>query len=144
MATTSISNNAKRDWLNGDIDFGADTFNVALYNGSAHNANSGAYTTVNESSGSGYSAGGIAMVGVSISVDTSNNAAFIDWSTDPSWATATVTATDCLIYDDDTVTPTTDVSVYIGDFSGSRSSSAGTFQLILPAAAYNSAIIRIA
>ena len=144
MATTTIVNNARRDFLNGDIDFGADTFKIALYNGSSHGVNTGAYTTVTEASGTGYTAGGINMVGVSITTDTSNNVAFIDWSTDPSWATSTITATDCLIYDDTVTTPTANVAVYVGDFAGSRSSSAGTFSVVLPAAAASTAIIRLA
>jgi hypothetical protein len=144
MATTTITNNARRDFLNGDIDFGADTFKIALYNGSSHGVNTGAYTTVNEASGTGYSAGGVTLATVAISTDTSNNVAFVDWSTDPSWATSTITATDCMIYDDTVTTPTANVAVYIGDFNGSKSSSAGTFQVILPAAAASTAIIRLA
>ena len=144
MATTTITNNARRDWLNGDIDFAADTINMALYNGSGHDANTGAYTATNEASGTGYTAKGVVMAGVAIAVDTTNNVAYVDWSTDPSWTTATITATDCMIFHDSITTPTADVASYIGDFSGSKSSSAGTFQVILPAAAYNTAIIRIA
>ena len=98
MATTTITNNARRDFLNGDIDFGADTINMALFNGSGHDANSGSYTTTNEASGTGYTAKGVVMAGVVISVDTNNNVAHVDWSSDPSWATSTITATDCMIF----------------------------------------------
>ena len=144
MATTCITNNVRRDWLNGDVDFAADTINMALYNGSGHNQNSGAYTTVNEASGTGYTALGVVMSGVSVSVDTTNHVAFVDWSVDPSWATSTITATDCMIFHDSVTTPTANVASYIGDFSGSKSSSSGLFQVILPGAAWNTAVIRIA
>ena len=144
MATTTITNNARRDFLNGDLDYAADTINMALYNGSGHNANTGAYTTVNEASGTGYTAKGVVMANVAIAVSTSQNVAFVDWATNPSWATSTITATDCMIFHDSVTNPTADVASYIGDFSGSRSSSSGLFQVILPAAAFNTAVIRIA
>ena len=115
-----------------------------LYNGSGHGANTGAYTTVNEASGTGYTATGIAAVGATQATDTTNNASYYDWTTDPSWATSTITATDVMLYDDTVTTPTADVAVYIGDFGGSRSSSAGTFTVVLPAAAYNTAVVRLA
>ena len=117
---------------------------MALYNGSGHDANTGAYTATNEASGTGYTAKGVVMAGVAIAVDTTNNVAYVDWSTDPSWTTATITATGCMIFHDSITTPTADVASYIGDFSGSKSSSAGTFQVILPAAAYNTSLVRIA
>ena len=144
MATTTVTNNARRDFLNGDIDYAADTINMALYNGDSHGANTGAYTTVSEASGTGYTAKGVVMAGVSVTVDTSNNVAYVDWTTDPSWATSTITATSCMVFHDSVTTPTGDVASYIGDFAGSRSSNAGTFSVVLPAAAASTAIIRIA
>ena len=88
--TTAITNNARRDFLNGDIDFGADVFKMALYVGASHGANTQAYTTVEQVPGSGgYTAGGVTMSGVSITVSTASNVAYVDWSTDPSWSTST-------------------------------------------------------
>jgi hypothetical protein len=142
-ATTGVTNNFRRDLLNGDIDFAADTFKIALYNNAGHGPNTSAYSATNESSGSGYSAGGTTLSGVSITVDASNNVAYVDWS-DPSWSTATVTADECLIYDDTVTSPTANVACSVHDFNGEKSSSAGTFQILLPAAAYNTAIIRLA
>lgn len=144
MATTTICNNARRDFLSGVIDFSSDTINMALYNNSSHDANDGAYTTTAEVSGTGYTAKGVAMSGVAIAVDTSANVAYVDWTTDPSWSSSTITATDCMIFHDSITTPTADVASYIGDFSGSKSSSSGTFQVVLPVAAAATAIIRIA
>lgn len=143
MATTTITNNARRDWLNGDQDFAADTVNMALYNGSGHGVNTSAYTVTSEVVGTGYVAKGVVMAGVSVNIDTSNNASYVDWSTDPSWAASTITATDCMIFHDSITTPTADVASYIGDFAGSKSTSSGLFEVRLPAPAYNTAIIRI-
>lgn len=143
--TTSLSNNFRQGLLAGNFDLPADTLNMALYNGETHNQNTGAYTTVNEASGTGYSAKGVAMSGYTAATDTTNHVAHLDWSTDPSWATSTITATACMLFDDTTVTtPATDCSIYLGDFGGSKSSSAGTFTVVLPAAGYNTSLVRLA
>lgn len=143
-ATTGVTNNFRRDLLNGDIDFAADTFKIALYNNAGHGPTTAAYSTSNESSGTNYDAGGETLQNVSITVDASNNVAYVDWATDPSWSTATVTADEALIYDDTVSAPTANVACSVHDFNGEKSSSAGTFQIIFPAAAYNTAIIRLA
>lgn len=145
MATTTITNRARQYFLNGDIDMAADTINMALYSSSGHDANTNTYTSTAEvATGSGYTAKGVVMSGVSIAVDTSNNVAYVDWTTNPSWATSTITATDCMIFADSVTSPAADPAIYIGDFGGSKSSSSGTFEVVLPAAAYNTAIIRMA
>jgi hypothetical protein len=144
MATTTLTNNFRRDILNGVINLSADVIKMALYNGSSHDANSGgAYSATSEASGTGYTATGNVMTGATQSTDTSNNVSFYDWN-DVSWAASSITATDCLVYDDSVLSPTADVGIYVGDFNGSKSSSSGTFQVILPAPAYNTAIVRIA
>ena len=117
---------------------------MALYDGSGHDANDGAYTPTNESAGTAYTAKGVVLAGVAIAVDTTNNAAFVDWTTNPSWAASTIVSTDCMIFHDSITTPTADVASYIGDFNGSKASSAGLFEVIMPAPAFNTAIIRIA
>ena len=144
MATTSLTNNFRKGLLVANYDMDTDVINMALYNISSHDQNSGAYTTVNEASGTGYTAKGVVMSGVAQATDTTNDVSYLDWSTDPSWATSTITATDCMIFDETATAPATDASCYIGDFGGSKSSSAGTFTVVLPAAAYNTAVIRLA
>jgi hypothetical protein len=143
VATTSLSNNFRRDLFNKVIDIPNDTLKFALYNGSSHDQNTGAYTTVNEASGTGYTAGGATASGATQATDTTNNVSYYDFN-DVSWATSTITATDVLLYDDTVASPTANVSIYVGDFGGSRSTSAGTFQLTLPSANYNTALLRIA
>ena len=130
--------------MNADINFASDSFRLALYNVSGHDANTGAFTTVTEVVGTGYTSGGVLLAGVALSVDTTNNVAFVDWGTDPSFSSSTITSTDCMIYDDTVTAPTANVSCYIGDFSGSKSSSNGTFLIVFPAATFSAAIIRIA
>lgn len=142
MATTTITNAARTGWFQADLDY-TNTHKMALYINSNHDANSGAYTAVNEVTGTGYVAKGQTMTSVLLSTDTSNNVAFLDWD-DVSWGSSTITSTDCMIFDEDSISPNTDTALYIGDFSGSKSSSSGTFQVVLPTAAFNTAIIRIA
>ena len=144
MAITTLTNNFRRDVGNGVINLSTDNLRWALYNISSHNQNTGAYTTVAEVVGTGYTATGIPAVGVTQATDTANHVSYYDWTTNPSWATSTITATDVMLYDDTVTAPTANVAVYIGDFGGSRSSSAGTFSVILPAAAYNTALVRLA
>ena len=144
MATTSLTNNFRKGLLVGNYDMDTDVINCALYNASSHNQNSGAYTTVAEASGTGYSPKGVVMSGVVQATDTTNHVSHLDWTTDPSWATSTITATDCMIFDETATAPVADPSVYIGDFGGSKSSSAGTFTVVLPAAAFNTSIVRLA
>lgn len=144
MATTTLTNNWRRDSFNKVIDSANDTFRMPLYNASSHDANTGAYTTVAEVANSGtYAAGGAAMTGAAQTTDTTNNVSFYDWA-DVSYTSSTITATDCMIYDDTVTTPTANVSVYIGDFGGSRTTSNGTFTITLPGATFSTAIVRIA
>ncbi len=144
MATTTITNFCRRDWLSGNVfNMSTDDIKAALYNGSGHDANTNAYTAVSEAAGAGYTAGGQSLTGISENLDTTNNVAFLDFD-DVSWSSSTITATDILFYNDTVTTPTANVSIYVGDFAGSKSSSAGTFQVVMPGAAYNTAVIRIA
>jgi len=144
LATTTLTNNFRKGLLVANYDMDSDTINLALYNGSGHDANTGAFTTVTEVSGTGYTTKGVVMSGVVQSTDTTNNVSFLDWTTDPSFANSTITATDCMIFDETATAPAADPSCYIGDFGGSRSSSAGTFTIVLPGATFSTAVIRLA
>jgi len=143
VATTCLTNNFRKHILNGSINLSSDTIKMALYSGQSHDQNTGAYTATGQVSGSGYSAGGATMSGASQTTDTTNHVSFYDWN-DVSWSSSTITADSCLVYSDTVSSPTADVSIYVGSFSGSKSSSSGTFSVVLPAAAYNTALVRIA
>ena len=116
---------------------------MSLYNGSSHDQNTGAYTATAEASGTAYVAKGNTLANVAQNTDTTNDVSYLDWD-DTSWAASTITATDCMIYDETATLPVADPSCYIGDFGGSRSSSAGAFTVTLPAATYSTAVIRLA
>ena len=136
----------KQELLEGAHNFknsGGDTFKLAMYTNSASfNAATTAYTTSNEVSGSGYSAGGGTLTRVDPS--TSGTTALTDFG-DLTFSTATVTARGALIYNTTTGSGsgTTDTVVVL-DFGSDKTSTAGDFTIQFPTADASNAIIRIA
>jgi hypothetical protein len=136
----------KQELLEGAHNFknsGGDTFKLAMYTNSASfNAATTAYTTSNEVSGSGYSAGGGTLTRVDPSV--SSTTALTDFA-DLTFTSATVTARGALIYNTTTGSGsgTTDTVVVL-DFGSDKTSTAGDFTIQFPAADASNAIIRIA
>ena len=116
------------------------TFKLALYdNNAAFTAATTAYTATDEVSASGsYSAGGGTLTNVTPT--SSSTTAFTDFD-DLSFTSATITAYGALIYNDSAAG---DPAVVVLDFGGAKTSTAGTFQIIFPAADASNAIIRIA
>ena len=118
---------------------GGNSFKLAMYSNSASfTAATTAYTTSNEVSGSGYTAGGSALTNVNPS--TSGTTALTDF-TDLTFSNATVTARGALIYND---TQSGDPTVCVLDFGGDKTSTAGDFTIQFPTADASNAIIRIA
>lgn len=111
-----------------------DTIYIALYTGNANlNADTTAYTSSNEVVASGYTAGGQALTGVSIS--SSGYTAYVNWS-NVSW-TAAITARCALIYN---VTQG-NKSIAVIDFGADKTSTT-TFTITMPANTATTALIR--
>lgn len=129
----------KQELLQGTHVFGTDTFNIAMYTSAATlDASTTVYAATNEVGASGtYVAGGQALSGVVVS--TSTTTAYVDWTTDPQWTGATITARGALIYN----ATKTNKAVAVLDFGADKTSTAGTFTIQLPAAGAT-AILRIA
>lgn len=123
---------------------GGGTFKIALYDNSASfTAATTDYTATNEVSASGsYSAGGGTLT--RIDPATSGTTAFTDFA-DITFTSATITARGALIYNTTTGagTGTTDTVVVL-DFGSDKTSTAGDFEIVFPAADASNAIIRIA
>jgi len=118
---------------------GGDTFKIALYTNSASfNAATTAYTTSNEVSGTGYSAGGNTLTRVDPT--TSLTTAFTDFA-DTTWSSSTITARGAMIYND---TASGNPAVVILDFGSDKTSTNGDFTVVFPTADASNAIIRIA
>jgi hypothetical protein len=141
-ATTSF----KVELLQGIHNFGPtspDTFKIALYTAAANlGYATTVYSTSNEVTGSGYTAGGNTLV-ISTSPTSGNNSlsvptAFISFS-NSSWTSATFTARAALIYN----STEGNKSVAVLDFGADKTVSNDTFQIIFPTADANSAIVRI-
>ena len=119
------------------------TFKVALYTAAANiGATTTVYTTSNEVSGTGYTAGGNTLV-ISTSPTSGNNSlgvptAYVSFN-NTSWTNATFTARGALIYN---VTQG-NKSVAVLDFGSDKTVSNDTFQIIFPTPDANSAIVRI-
>jgi hypothetical protein len=126
-----------------------DTFKLALYTSSANlDATTTAYSATNEVTGAGYTAGGGTLSNLGGAV-TSGTTGFVDFS-DLTFSTATITARGALIYN---TTPSalsnaggtlTNPAVAVLDFGSDKTSTAGDFTIVFPAAAAATAIIRIA
>lgn len=126
-----------------------DAFKIALIKvgpAGTYGAASTNYTDItgnsDEVSGTGYTAGGAAMVNVSPS--TSSATAFVNFSPNPSWTTATFSATAAMIYNNSRRGPTATRALGTYDFGGTQTVSAGTFTAVMPTADLNNAILRIA
>ena len=118
---------------------GGSTFKLAMYTNSASfTAATTAYTTSNEVSGTGYSAGGGTLTRVDPT--SSGTTGFTDFA-DLTFSSSTITARGALIYND---SASGDPSVVVLDFGSDKSSSSGDFTVQFPAADASNAIIRIA
>ena len=142
--TQAVCTSFKKQLLEGAHDFrtSGDTIKLALYTSSASlDASTTAYTTSNEASGTGYSAGGQELT--KVAPTSSGTTAFIDFD-DETFSTATITARGALIYN---TTPThtyTNPSVLVLDFGGDKTSTAGDFTVIFPTPDSSNAILRLA
>jgi hypothetical protein len=129
--------------LDGTFDFSSgtsQTFKIALYTSSATlDATTTAYSVTNEVSGTGYSAGGETLV-IATNPTSSSTTAYLDFD-DVTWSTATITARGALIYLAD---GGTNPAVAVLDFGSDKTSTAGDFTIVFPAADASNAIIRIA
>ena len=119
-----------------------DTFRIALYTSSASlDADTTAYTTSNEVSGSGYTAKGEALT--SSTPVLSGSTAICDFA-DATFGSSTITARGALIFND---SASGDPAVCVLDFGADKSSTAGDFVIQFPGGASpdaTNAIIRIA
>lgn len=140
--TQSLCTSFKVDLLSGTQNFVSgtgNTFKMALYTSSATlGATTTAYTTSNEITGTGYTAGGNTLA-VSTSPTSSGTTAFLSF-TDTSWTTATFTCRGALIYN----STNSNKAVAVFDFGSDKQVVGGTFTITFPTADSTSAVIRIA
>ena len=125
--TQAMCTSFKEDLFQKEQDMDSDTLKIALYTSSASlDASTTAYTTSNEISGTGYTAGGATLTGATIG--TSGTTAFVDFD-DPEWTSASFTTRGALIYND---TLAGNNAIAVLDFGGDFTVSSGTFRIVLP------------
>ena len=142
--SSAICNSFKQEILVGTHNFTASSgnaFKIALYTSSASlGAGTTAYSSSNEisnTSGSAYSAGGIALTSVTPALST--DTACCDFA-NASFTSASFTANGCLIYNDTNA----DRAVCAIAFGSDKTVTSGTFTIQFPVADASNAIIRIA
>ena len=136
--TKSIPTSFKSEVLQG-VHLAADTYKIALFTSTATlDATTTVYSTMNEVVGAGYTAGGLTLSGYSVT--TSGTTAILDWTTDPAWTTATITARGALIYN----ATKANKAVCVIDFGSDKTSTSGTFTVTLPTPDSTNGLIRLA
>lgn len=136
--TQALCNSFKQELLQGLHDLDGHTLKMALFTSSATlGATTTAYSTTNESSGTGYTAGGATLANVAVSL--SGTTAFVDFD-DVSFTSATISdAAGALIYN----SSASDKAIAVVDFGSTKSVSSGTLTITLPTASATTALIRV-
>jgi hypothetical protein len=138
MITQNLCNVFKLNVLKGleDFDVGsAYTYKIALYTANADlSASTTVYTTTNEVTGTGYTAGGNTLTKVTPSL--SGSTAIVTFN-NVTWNPASFTTRGALIYN-----ATTNAAVAVLNF-GEDKTAVNTFTVTFPTADANNAIIRI-
>jgi len=141
-ATTSF----KVELLQAVHNFGptsADTYKVALFTAAANlGPTTTVYSTTNEVTGTGYTAGGNTLT-ISVSPTSGNNSsavptAYISFA-NTTWTNASFTCRGALIYN----SSQGNKSVAVLDFGSDKTVSNDTFQIAFPTPDANNAIVRI-
>ena len=139
--SSAIPTSFKQELLVGTHNFTAssgNSFKLALYTSSATlGATTTAFTTTGQASGTNYTSGGATLT--SVTPTTSGTTALVDFA-DLVFGTATITARGAMIYND----TQSDKAVAVIDFGGDKTSTAGNFTIVFPAANATAAIIRLA
>jgi hypothetical protein len=118
----------------GNIDLDTDTFKIMLTT-STYTPNQDTddfrNDVTNEVSGTGYTAGGATLAGVSVTYDAASNQVRVSW-TDPTWPTSTITARTAVIYKSRGGASTADELLAYCTEASDISSSGATFTVDLP------------
>jgi hypothetical protein len=130
----------KLNLLNGLEDFNSPSpyvYKIALYNGNASlDSSTLTYTTNNEITGTGYTAGGQILTPIGPGVDQNTNTAYLSFN-NVTWSSADFTTAGALIYNS-----TTNAAVFVLNF-GNVKTAANSFTITFPVYGPSTAVIRI-
>lgn len=136
-----LTNSFKQEMLQAGQNLATDTLRMALYTAFSDIGQlTTVYTTDNEVTGTGYTAGGVVMTGVTINTQTTGpNAGTVYVNFDNvSWPGANFTARGALIYN----TSKSNKSVAVLDFGSDKTFSATSNTVTMPADTATTALIR--
>jgi hypothetical protein len=133
----ALCSSFKQQIVLGEHDLEIDVINIALYTSAANlDASTTEYGSSGEVVGSGYTAGGKVLTGVTVLL--SGTTAYVDFA-DTTWDPASFTARGALIYN----VSKSNKAIAVLDF-GSDKTATTTFTVQIPANTASSALIRIA
>lgn len=132
MPSTGVYDSFRDDVSKKKIDLSADTFKILLVSG--YTPNFGTHLVrsdvTGEVTGTGYTAGGATLTSVTLTKDTSGHKDVFT-AANPTWATATISATGAVVYQSVGTAGTDRLLCYL-DFGGTITSSAATFTVTIP------------
>ena len=133
-----LTNSFKQEMLQAGQNLATDTLRMALYTAFSDIGQlTTVYTTTNEVTGTGYTAGGVVMTGVTISTDTQTGTVFVDFA-NVSWPGANFTARGALIYN----VTRSNKSVAVLDFGSDKIFSSVSNTVVMPENTATTALIR--
>ena len=136
-----LTNSFKQEMLQAGQNLATDTLRMALYTAfSDIGPETTVYTTTNEITGTGYTAGGVVMTGVTISTQTTGPTAgtvYVNFA-NVAWPGADFIARGALIYN----TTRSNKSVAVLDFGSDKTFSATSNTVTMPANTATTALIR--
>ena len=128
----------RSDIVQGDQDLSADTLKMALYDGFATlGPTTAVYTTENEVVGTGYTAGGNTITGVTIATDVNTNTVYINFD-NVSWPGASFTARGALIYN----SSKSNKSIAVLDFGSDKLFTVANNTVTMPNNSASTALLR--
>lgn len=135
--TQTWTTSFKQQVLLGEHDLETDVLKIALYTAAAVlGPDTTVYTTVGETSGTGYTAGGEVLTNVTVS--SGDGIAYVDFD-NPTWAGASFTARGALIYNSSKANK----SMFVLDFGTNQTAVNENFVIDLPANNPTFAVIKL-
>lgn len=138
MIQQGLTNSFKQEMLQAGQNLATDTLKMALYTAFSDIGQlTTAYTTSNEVTGTGYTAGGVAVTGATISTDTQTGTVYVNFD-NVSWPGASFTARGALIYN----VTRSNKSVAVLDFGSDKTFTSSNNTVTMPANTATTALIR--
>lgn len=135
--TQTWTTSFKQQVLLGEHDLETDILKIALYTSAANlGPNTTVYTTTGETSGTGYTAGGITLTNVT--VNSGNNIAYVSFD-NPTWLGSSFTTRGALIYNSSKANK----SMFVLDFGTNQTTVNENFVIDLPADNPTFALIKL-